>query len=244
MPVLFANANQGANVETAHMSLFRRRTEAEKEVQRVYSRVAKDTKEVYGPPQQLVLAIIQAAQSVREEVSPVFGYGGTRTPSEPEILSFFEFLYFYIHIALRLCVANDYNESQIAAVQNFLGPLTAATAVDSFFLHWPEDRKSGLRAEFLEKLNDAEQEYAACRSTPDDLFGQLARNACALWDRSDDPIALRTVASASAGAYAAVGLEKQVGRVKTVIDRVDTKKLIDVEREVRLELRRRILRQA
>lgn len=215
------------------MSLFRKRSKVQLEIEQISAQAANDVQTVYGPPGDLVRAIVQAAQSVREEVGPVFGYGGGGVPSEREILSFFEFLYFYIHMTLLLCVANDYTDSQTATLQDFVIPLTAATAVDSFFFHWSADRKRGLRSEFFEKFNDAEQEYETCHAVigeggsvdPDSVFGRVASNACALWDRNGDANALMAVFSSTMRAYVAVNLEGQVAHVKTVIDRVDPMKL-------------------
>ena len=151
-------------------------------------------------------------------------------PSEPQILLFYEFLYFFAHLTLRSGVARGLTASQVKKFQSYLGPLLASTAVDTFFLHWSTELKAKMMGEFFEKLNDAEIEYAECqgglvsRDDPfsrDTLTGRLAVNVVELWERSGDQVAKTAVVSAVTGALKRVDLVRLVSEVVAKIDQVE-----------------------
>ncbi len=206
--------------------------------QRKLRRLIKDTRAevdaTYGPLYRLEIAIVSSTVSAQQNLAQVFGFSIEGQPLEPQILMFYEFLYFFSHLTLRTAVAKGFTGPQIKKLQGILGPSLASTAVDSFFRHWPEDLKTNIRNEFYAKLNDAEVEYSNCRGllSPDDLLsrdtliGRLAGNAAALWKRDSDELAKRAVASAATQAFRAMQLDELVGDVAAVIDTVDSE-LID-----------------
>lgn len=197
-------------------------------------RLLKDTRAsvgaTYGPLGKLGTAIVGAAFSAQQNLAQVFRFSMEGQPSEPQILMFYEFLYFFSHLTLRTAVAKGFTESQIEKLQGVLGPLVASTAVDSFFRHWPEDLKTKMRNEFYGKLNDAEVEYSECRGllsaddplSTDTLIGRLAGNAANLWERSSDELAKMAVASAATQAFRAIQLDGLVGEVAAVIGSADS----------------------
>lgn len=199
-----------------------------------FKRLLKETRAevdaTYGPLNRLGIAIVGAAFSAQRNLAQVFGFSMEGRPSEPQILMFYEFLYFFSHVALRSVVAKGFTEPQIAKLQGCLGPLLASTAVDSFFRHWPEDLKTKMNSEVYQKLNDAEVEYAGCRGllSPDDplsrdsLIGRVAGNVADLWERPSDELAKMAVASAASEAFGAMQLDRLVGDVAVVIDSVDS----------------------
>jgi len=215
------------------MPFFDKRPDIARDAEQTLHRADREVREVYGPPGQLTTSIVNGAHDVWSELADVFQYPTDGSPSEPQMYLLFELIYFFAHMTLRLAVASQYSKRQIGTLQAFMGPLLASTVVDTFFAHWPEEWKKGLRGNFFDKLNDAEQEYATCRKlvseqdplSPDTLFGRVARNSCALWERDQDIDALTAVLSVATRAFAGMHLEAQVAEVKAVIDRVDPKRL-------------------
>jgi len=184
---------------------------------------------VYGPVGDLGTAIVSAAFNTYQNLAQVFGFRVQGTPSEPQMLTFYEFLYFYSHIMLRTAAAKGFTQPQIEKLQGYLGPLLASTAVDSFIGHWPDDFRKRLRRDFYNGLNIAEQEYSQCRGllSPDDplnedtLVGRLARNIADLWERSSNEPAKVAVATAVLKAFPAMQLDRLIAKVASVIDSVD-----------------------
>jgi len=196
-------------------------------------RLIKDThanvEATYGRVGNLGTAIVNAAFGAQKNLAQVFGFSVEGQPSEPQILMFYEFLYFFSHITLRTVAAEGFTEPQIKKLQDFLGPLLASTAVDSFFRHWPEDLKRKMKSNYFESLNVAEMEYSECRGLilADDplnqstLIGRLASNVAELWERSSDQLVKMAVASAATQAFAAMQLDRLVADVAPIIDSVD-----------------------
>jgi len=186
----------------------------------------------YGPLMKLAMSTVVAAQSTQDNLAKVFHFSVTDRPSEPQMLTLYELLYFFAHLTLRTAVGKGFSAGQVKKLQGYLGPLLASTAVDSFCLHWPEDIKAKIRGEFYEKLNDAEAEYAECHGliSSDDpldrntLIGRLATNCAQLWERSDR-FATMAIAYAAIQSFKAMELEKLVDGVAAVIDSVDSELL-------------------
>ena len=151
---------------------------------------------VYGPVGDLGTAIVSTSYNNYQNVAQVFGFNVRGNPSEQQMLTFYEFLYFYSHVTLRTAAAKGFTQPQFEKLQSYLGPLLASTAVDSFIGHWPDDFRKRLRSNFYEGLNIAEQEYSQCRRflSPDDplnkdtVVGKLAGNIADLWERSFDTV--------------------------------------------------------
>lgn len=194
-----------------------------------------------GPLNRLALEIVAAAFSAQRRLADVFGFRVGGEVPIPQVLMFYEFLYFFSHVTLRTLDAHDFTEPQFRTWQTFSSPLLSSTAVDSFFLHWPEDRKAKIRSEFYEKLNDSEVEYSECRGllSPDDplsantLIGRLADNVADLWERSSDQLAKMAIASAATDAFSVMPLDRLVSEVAAVIDSVDSELIERFWREPR-----------
>jgi hypothetical protein len=203
-----------------------------RETNRTIQRGEIETEAIYGPLGKLSLALTTAADATQREVLPVLGVKQGATPSEPQILTQYEFFYFFLHLTIRFAVGSGFGSSQTRKLQAFLGPLIASTAVDSFFRHWPQDRKRGIKSDFFTKLNDAEIEYAKCRLPPgedpldnDTLFGRLSNNVARLWEREDDFAIRSAVFTASTRAYLDMQLEENLASVASVIDQVSLQEL-------------------
>jgi hypothetical protein len=201
---------------------------AARETERTIRAAEQRTSEVYGPLSDLTQAITVAADSAQRQLQPVLGVQPSATPSEPQILTLYEFFYFYLHLTVRSAVGAGFSASQVRKLQAFTGPMMASTAVDAFFRHWPDDKRRKMSNEFFQRLNDAEVEYAKCRGDMGDnplddstLFGRFARNVASLWDCGDD-LAVRTaVLAASTEALVATKLKERLTAVAATIDEVD-----------------------
>ncbi len=78
------------------------------------------------------------------------------------ILVFSEFLCFFLHLTMREACELRFQEVKMEKLRNYLGPLMSGVVVDSFCKHWPEDRKSKVRSDFFDMLNEVEAEYSMC----------------------------------------------------------------------------------
>ena len=110
------------------------------------------------PVSDISLAIVRAATNCRAETKPFVRASSGQTVIVREILVFYEFLYFFMHMSLRQAFATP--GTDIEALQAILGPLICSTAIDSYCGHWPAHLKQKMSGEFYDKLNQAEVEYS------------------------------------------------------------------------------------
>ena len=122
-----------------------------------------------GPMQGIGLAIIQASTNCRDATKCFIEGTYESDRQQKEIYLFFEFLYFFMHMTLRKAFGRV-SVAQMKGIQDFLIEFIPATAIDSYFAHWPSNLKEKMIGEFMERLNDAEGEYAACTAD-----GEIAR---------------------------------------------------------------------
>ena len=106
------------------------------------------------PVTDIGLAIVRAATNCRDETKPLVRASGGQTVIAREILIFYEFLYFFMHMSLRQAFATP--GTDIEALQAILGPLIWSTAIHSYCGHWPAHLKQKITRQFYEKLNQAE----------------------------------------------------------------------------------------
>jgi hypothetical protein len=178
------------------------------------------------PLGDLSLAILRATDSCQQAIGPVFGFSGEGTPSPEQIQSFHEFLFFFMHVTLRSAVAEAYSEQQLRRLQNYLAPVVAGTAVDTFCKHWPTDIKKKLVAEFYSNLNNSEMEFTECKAL---ISGELdprqtvvwrsAISVSSIWSRDGDPNAVLAVLKAEADAWIAAPLLELLRLSRPVLDR-------------------------
>ena len=153
---------------------------------------------------KISLGIIKASHSCKKEISSMLQISDEKEKTEIEIYVFYEFIYFFMHMKLRMAFVH-LTEEQIKNMQNFFGPIISSTAVDSFFQHWPGDLKEKIQSEFYEKLNDAEIEYSTCKElfseekplTGNSLFSKLAQNISSLIEDNNNTATLTAVLDVS-----------------------------------------------
>ena len=203
-------------------------TPASREAKRLLKEAEAHTAAVYGPLGKLGQAIVGAAWESYQRLAEHSGFSLGETPSERQIRLFYELLFFFSHLALRAAVAGGLDGPRVEKLQNCLGPLIAGTAVDTFFRHWPEERKTRVKAEFFENLNRSELEYAECRelmvkSEPYEdrsLFGRLQHNIGEIFETAN-PVSLGLAKHVPFEAFMRMQLDQLIAGVAPVIDSVD-----------------------
>jgi hypothetical protein len=103
-----------------------------------------------------------------------------------------EFLYFYMHMSLRLAHGQGFSEPEITELQHEVFPLIIEGNVEGPMGNWPEEAKVKIKAEHYRNVNSAEFEYASCK----EIYP------------SNDPLALGN----SVYATLARNIERQLGR--------------------------------
>lgn len=128
---------------------------------RHFAEAKKQVDHEYGPMGEVSLAIVRAAMNSRDVITKDIVAPNEKARKQIEVFAFYEFLYFYLHMAMR-AAASQLTEAQISKLQGYLGPLISSTAIDSYCVHWPTDLKQKMIAEFYDNLNNAELEYTEC----------------------------------------------------------------------------------
>ncbi len=180
--------------------------------------------EMYKPIGDISVAIVKASHVCAEQANSMLNIPDEKEKKEAEILVFYEFLYFFMHLTMRFAFS-QLTKEQLAKLQRHLGPCISSVAVDSFFDHWPENLKEKMGNEFYEKLNDAELEYANCKElfsekdpiTGDSLFSKLARNVADLSGNSMNPIVVVRIVSSAADSWKEMELHSLVNTAGRVL---------------------------
>ncbi len=195
----------------------------ERKAIRIIKRVKDKAREELKPLANLGRAIVKASQDCATEMAPVLDVPDEKEKKEAEVLVFYEFLYFFMHLTNRSAFT-QLTEQQLNKLQAHLGPLLSSVAVDSFFAHWPEGLKAKMQEEFYEKLNDAEIEYSTCKKMLSDdfidsdaLFSKLALNVAELTGNSLNPAVVVLVISCGVNAYKELQLDELVKNAGKVL---------------------------
>ena len=61
---------------------------------------------------------------------------------------------------------------RLQQLQAYLGPLISSVAIDSYFAHWPSDRKQRMTDQFYEHLDQTDMEYAERTQFESQLQGE------------------------------------------------------------------------
>lgn len=170
------------------------------------------------PLKTLSLAIVTAADKSSRIITE---RRDGAVASTADIFVFSEFLCFFLHLTMREAFELRFQEVKMEKLRNYLGPLMSGTVVDSFFKHWPEDRKSKLRSEFFDMLNEVEVEYSMCepllmsKEEPlagNTLLSKLAGRVAAAAGHPDDRETMLAALSAAVDATGEARLNELVAR--------------------------------
>jgi hypothetical protein len=154
----------------------------------------------------LGFAIIRAANQCTERMKPLLPPAKTKHDAIlREMYVLYEYLYFFMHMMNRAADGQGFSAKQIEELQQSVYPPVIATAIDSFMLHWPEEHKAKIEAEFCDNLNSAFIEYTTSKEllskdykplSSDSLLGKLSRNVAAKMDERYNPEVLFQATSA------------------------------------------------
>jgi hypothetical protein len=171
----------------------------------------------YKPVKDICLSIIQAAENCKLILKTDLNFENKKDKDLAEMLVFYEYLYFFMHLTLKLAVGK-FTETQMKKLREYMGPLIVGTAIDSYTKQWPEDLKEGIKREFYDKLNKAELEYSECKVILDRdkpfsdnaLFTKLAKNITELTGHNNNPVKIVEIILTSIEEYAKMDLNKLV----------------------------------
>jgi hypothetical protein len=200
---------------------------SENEWKRRLAQIEKQVQEENRPLADIALAIITAATTCRDATKNLIQAADEKQRIEREVYIFYEFVYFFMHMTMRHAFP-ALTSARLAELQEYLGSIIPSVAIDSYFAHWPEDRKERMRSQFFDKLNETEMEYT--ESTRFDsplegadrisaklqaLFMKLASNV-ANWAVDDDKAVsvLLPVNKVALGEWKSMHLDDLIAAVK------------------------------
>ncbi|HKV40915.1 MAG TPA: hypothetical protein VJX67_17025 [Blastocatellia bacterium] len=196
-----------------------------REFERRLNEINEEVRREYEPMGRFGIAIVRAATNCRDRTKDLIEAASDLKRVELEFYLFSEFLYFFIHLGMRAAVWG-LTEEKIQKVQDYIGPLLASTAVESYCGHWQREIREGMIGEFFDNLNNAEQEYSACtnQSTKTDvvdkvieLFMRLGENASEIVDCGNiNPATITIVRTVAIDEWKRMDLEKMVEDIKRV----------------------------
>ncbi len=202
-------------------------TPTEKDLKRKFKDIQKETEQRMRPLGNIGMAIIKASDYCSTEMKAFIDDDNNTRRQEKEVYLLYEFVYFFMHMTMRYAFGR-LSEPQIGKLQGSLGPIIVGTAIDSFFLHWPEDLKEKMRSEFYENLNNAELEYGTSKEllskdepfTGESLISKLARNVTEAIGDNMNPATMTTVVSVTINALIDIKLDQLICRVAPALDQL------------------------
>jgi len=144
---------------------------SERELKRRFADIEERVRRENAPLGAVGLAIVQAATNARDQAKPMIKAPDEKDRIQREIYIFYEFIYFFMHMTMRQAFAG-LTAARLQELQAYLGPLISSVAIDSYFAHWPQDRKERMIGEFYDKLNESELEYTETTQFETELQGE------------------------------------------------------------------------
>jgi len=126
------------------------------------------TEKQLKPLSDLVWAIVNASTHCRDGIKDFIDAPNDTKRIQIEMIAFYEFLYFYLHMTMRYAFAMM-SDVEMDHLRTQLGAFVTAVAVDSYYEHWPDENKRGMAQDFYRNLEIADHQYAECaRFDPSD----------------------------------------------------------------------------
>jgi hypothetical protein len=144
------------------------RKSAEKEFENRMKVIEKGVEAAYSPCKKILEEIVKASYDCANLLKENLAIEDDQEKQLSHSKTFYEFLYFYTHITLRWS-SSIMEEGQFRKMHAFIGPVIVDTATDTFFAHWPADKKAEIKAGIYEDLNETNIKY----SSATELGGQL-----------------------------------------------------------------------
>jgi hypothetical protein len=113
------------------------------------------------PLKDIGLAIVQASKNCSDAAKPLIRAPTEEDRVQREIYIFYEFIYFFMYVTMRQAFA-VLSASLAEKLQAFLVSLISSVAVDSYFAHWPAERKQGMNDNFRKYLSEQGADYSKC----------------------------------------------------------------------------------
>ncbi|HEX7411282.1 MAG TPA: hypothetical protein VF298_03995, partial [Bacteroidales bacterium] len=165
----------------------------------------------------ICIAIINASNNCYNSIKPFLDIPNDKEGQLHHVLIYYEFIYFFMHMTNRVAFS-EMNTLQHRKLQDFIGPIIASTAIETFSSHWPDELKSRMISEFYENLNTAELQYSESKElwsegkpfSGNSLFLMLARNVTRETANNENPVTLMTVLNVSVTEFSKMKLTKLI----------------------------------
>ena len=152
------------------MSIFSklfRSSENRQTVDRIFEKSRENAAQKLRPLGALGSTIVLASQKCRDSLKPSIVTSDEKERQRRETFAFYEFVYFFLHMTMRLAVV-AMTEPEKKHLGKHLLMMVASVSVDGSFENLPDDLRKRMIAEFCTNLQRAENQYAA--SAPGDIF--------------------------------------------------------------------------
>lgn len=104
---------------------------------------------------------LSGAQALKPDLENKFGKD-TKEFQSKYFPVLFEFMYFFLHVTDRVAFNQLGPERRNQLIDSLVPPTIDAT-IETYFDHWPQKSKDGIRKDFYSNLNNAQTEYGSCK---------------------------------------------------------------------------------
>jgi hypothetical protein len=113
----------------------------------------------YRPLHDTAWCIVQASSNCRDALQPWIEAPNETKGQQTEAQLFAEFLFFFTHMVTRRIIGYV-GDAVMDKLVSYLGGAIPSAAIECYFSSWPIDRKEKLAEAFVDRLNEAEQQYS------------------------------------------------------------------------------------
>jgi hypothetical protein len=124
----------------------------------------REAESQYGPFRDVGLSIFLASSNCLDALKPWIEAPDETRRQQIEFQLFNEFLFFFTHMTTRR-ITGYVGDALMDKLVSYLGGAIPSVAVESYFSTWPIDSKNQMAKEFVDLLNEAEQQYTAIAAT-------------------------------------------------------------------------------
>ncbi len=145
----------------------------ERQIDGLYEDARRETEREYAPLADFCMIIATSAEKCTAEIKTYLDIPKEEESPGGEIYIFFENVYFFVHIAMNE-VAGHLPEPQVEEVLKYVFQIIPPASVDKFCAHWPEEVKTKMTNDFIQKLNQSGAEFAqTARATTGDYQDKI-----------------------------------------------------------------------
>jgi hypothetical protein len=103
--------------------------------------------------------VLWASYACQDAVSELYDGADTNKKFDQQVFVLLEFVYCYLHIAMRSALA-ELTNPQIKELQDHIGILVVTAVIESYFPAVSTETKFKMTQGFFDNINQAEEEYA------------------------------------------------------------------------------------